>query len=249
MPAGRDDEGFLARWSRRKAGRGDAPAAPSTPPSVAPRAREAPAEPTAPGARDSGTESPAGASGTPAVTSDAPTAGAAGPAAAAPPLPTLDDVAALTHASDYSRFVAPGVDSTVRNAAMRKLFSDPHFNVMDGLDTYIEDYGKPDPIAPALVRRMSAARALGLVADHDEAAPALEAPAGATHAASPRDAAPGAEAASPTAEDAGGTPRPSPAQSAPAQSATSPGDERGDGAPNRAPASATPSGTAESRSC
>ena len=29
---------------------------------------------------------------------------------------------------------------------MKKLFSDPHFNVMDGLDTYIDDYGKPDPI-------------------------------------------------------------------------------------------------------
>ena len=31
---------------------------------------------------------------------------------------------------------------------MKKLFSDPHFNVMDGLDTYIDDYGKPDPIPP-----------------------------------------------------------------------------------------------------
>ena len=29
---------------------------------------------------------------------------------------------------------------------MKKLFSDPHFNVMDGLDTYIDDYGKPDPL-------------------------------------------------------------------------------------------------------
>ena len=43
----------------------------------------------------------------------------------------------------------PGVDASVKNAALKKLFADPHFNVMDGLDTYIDDYGKPDPIPEA----------------------------------------------------------------------------------------------------
>ena len=38
---------------------------------------------------------------------------------------------------------------------MKKLFSDPHFNVMDGLDTYIDDYGKPDPIPLSMLRRMN----------------------------------------------------------------------------------------------
>jgi hypothetical protein len=80
----------------------------------------------------------------------------------AEPLPTMDDVAQLTHQSDYSRFVRPGVDSGVRNAALKKLFSDPHFNVMDGLDTYIDDYGKPDPIPPSMLRRMTQSAVLGL---------------------------------------------------------------------------------------
>jgi hypothetical protein len=41
----------------------------------------------------------------------------------------------------------------VRNAALKKLFTDPHFNVMDGLDVYIDDYGKPDPCRPACCGR------------------------------------------------------------------------------------------------
>jgi hypothetical protein len=58
----------------------------------------------------------------------------------------LPDVNALTPASDFAPFMARGVDAGVRNLAMKKLFTDPHFNVMDGLDIYIDDYGKPDPI-------------------------------------------------------------------------------------------------------
>ena len=30
----------------------------------------------------------------------------------------------------------------------------PHFNVMDGLDVYIDDYSTPDPISPDVVRQM-----------------------------------------------------------------------------------------------
>jgi hypothetical protein len=77
-------------------------------------------------------------------------------------LPTLDDVARLTRESDYAPFVRPGVDTEVKNAALKKLFSDPHFNVMDGLDTYIDDYGKPDPISPAMLRQLNQATSLGL---------------------------------------------------------------------------------------
>lgn len=64
--------------------------------------------------------------------------------------PTLDDVAKLTGDADYSLFISKGVDETVRRAALKKLFSDPHFNVMDGLDIYIDDYTKPSPISPAM---------------------------------------------------------------------------------------------------
>jgi hypothetical protein len=43
------------------------------------------------------------------------------------------------------------VDADVRRAALRKLFSDPHFNVMDGLDTYVADYSQPDPLPPGML--------------------------------------------------------------------------------------------------
>jgi hypothetical protein len=86
---------------------------------------------------------------------------------AAPP-PTLDDVAALRPDADFARFVAPEVDDTVKRAALKKLFSDPHFNVMDGLDTYIGDYNTPDPLPASMLRKMAQAAALGLFRDDHE---------------------------------------------------------------------------------
>ncbi|WP_443112115.1 DUF3306 domain-containing protein [Aquabacterium sp. OR-4] len=85
-------------------------------------------------------------------------------------------------AGDYSRFVARGVQPEVKNAALKKLFSDPHFNVMDGLDIYIDDYGKPDPLPAAMLRQMVQSRFLGLFDDEDEkdgATPAQPGPPGA----------------------------------------------------------------------
>jgi hypothetical protein len=59
---------------------------------------------------------------------------------------------------------------------MKKLFTDPHFNVMDGLDTYIDDYGRADPIPKSVLRQMVQARMLGLLDDEMEEQPV---PAGA----------------------------------------------------------------------
>jgi len=152
-------DGFLARWSRRKVGArsGSAVADPPSAPAVAPSTVSAAFETGPPTAADAMVPNAA----------SSPAAAATEPA----PLPTLDDVAALTHASDFSPFVARGIDADVRNAAMKKLFSDPHFNVMDGLDTYIDDYGKPDPIPLSMLRRMNQSAVLGLFAE--EAAPAM----------------------------------------------------------------------------
>jgi hypothetical protein len=80
--------------------------------------------------------------------------------AAAPPspvqederaLPTLDDVARLTPESDYSAFVVRGVDKAVQRMALKKLFADPNFAVMDGLDIYIADYNKAAPLTDAML--------------------------------------------------------------------------------------------------
>lgn len=144
-----EGDGFLSRWSRRKAAveRGEK-VAPELPPSPPPSALPPPAAPLA--------ASPAPVAVAPATpTADAP-----------PPPPTLDDVAALTKESDFSRFVARDTTPEVKNAAMKKLFaSDPHFNTMDGLDVYIDDYGKFEPVPRNLLRQLVNARAMGLLDD------------------------------------------------------------------------------------
>lgn len=69
-------------------------------------------------------------------------------AAPPPELPPLDK---LTLDSDYGGFFHPKVDEKLRRAALKRLFSDPHFNVMDGLDVYIDDYSKSEPIPAAML--------------------------------------------------------------------------------------------------
>jgi uncharacterized protein DUF3306 len=72
----------------------------------------------------------------------------ADPEGPAPELPPLDT---LTPESDYRAFFHPKVNEDVRRAALKKLFSDPRFNVMDGLDVYIDDYSKSEPIPAAML--------------------------------------------------------------------------------------------------
>lgn len=93
----------------------------------------------------------------------------AGPAVEPPPPPpTLQDAQALTPQSDFRRFVAADVDPEVRNAAMKQLFTDPHFNVMDRMDVYIDDYSIPDPLPQSMLRQMASAKFLNLFDDEEE---------------------------------------------------------------------------------
>jgi hypothetical protein len=122
---------------------------------------------------------------------------AAAPAAARPadpqpradprePAPELPSVDRLTFDSDFRGFFHPKVDEDVRRQALRKLFSDPHFNVMDGLDVYIDDYSKTEPIPAAMLAGLKQAqRILEWAAE----TPAERAPSADTAAA---DAAPAA---------------------------------------------------------
>jgi hypothetical protein len=84
------------------------------------------------------------------------------------PPPTLEDVESLTPEADFSRFMARDVPCDVKNAAVKRLFADPHFNVMDGLDTYIDDYSKPDPIPPAMLRQLASAHFLKLFSEEEK---------------------------------------------------------------------------------
>jgi Protein of unknown function (DUF3306) len=175
--------GFLSRWARRKeqvrSGRG-AVAEAAARPADAPAAPPTVASTAAPTAASPVVAVPAGQS-----------------PVSAEPVPTLEDVALLTRESDYSRFVAAGVDEGVKRAAMKKLFADPRFNVMDGLDTYIDDYGKPDPIPLAMLRKMNQSKVLRLF-DAEEDDPRNAETTADRHTAQPTDT---LEAPSPPDDD------------------------------------------------
>ena len=96
----------------------------------------------------------------PSVSGPVATPGAAMVPAAEPALPPVES---LTSESDFAAFMRPKVDEGLRRQALKKLFADPHFNVMDGLDVYIDDYTKPDPLPLASIRKMAQAAFLGLV--------------------------------------------------------------------------------------
>lgn len=97
------------------------------------------------------------AAATPPAVAPAKPASPQTPAAAQPPveLPPLDQ---LTFDSDFSAFLKGNVEERVKRAALKKLFSDPHFNVMDGLDVYIDDYTKNDPIPEEMLKTLEHAR-------------------------------------------------------------------------------------------
>ena len=135
-------DGFLGRWSRRKQDeRAGLPL--DEPVLVVPPQQPAPIAP--------------------------PPAGVDTPVHTTEPAPlTLVDAQSLTLQSDFAPFIARGVAPDVKNAALKTLFTDPHFNVMDGLDIYIDDYTKPSPLPLSVLRQMVSAKALGLVEDDEE---------------------------------------------------------------------------------
>ena len=90
--------------------------------------------------------------------------------AAPPPVPDapLPDPATLEFDSDFSVFLGAKVDAGLRYRALTKLFHSPQFNVMDGLDVYIDDYSRPDPISADLLKNLAHAR--DVLADRPAAA-------------------------------------------------------------------------------
>ncbi|GAB3476683.1 DUF3306 domain-containing protein [Polaromonas eurypsychrophila] len=96
---------------------------------------------------------------------------------------SLEDVKLLNKDSDFKPFMAGNVGPEVRNAAMKKLFADPHFNIMDGLDIYIDDYSKSDPIPESMLRQMTSSKFLKLFDAEEEDADAQKTP----EAALPRE--------------------------------------------------------------
>ena len=151
-----DDDGFLRRWSRRKLEVKQG------------RAMEPQPQPPRPAAADPSHATAAADPVTQAAAAEQPQMRE--PQESRQPPPTLEDVKALTPDSDYTRFAAADVAPEVKNAAMKKLFADPRYNVMDGLDVYTGDYSRPDPVPAAMLRQLASARFLGLFDQEEQAA-------------------------------------------------------------------------------
>ena len=117
----------LSRWSRRKLESSRAQSAPAP-------AREAPAP----------------------VTPAVPVQQSPQPAARSTPDPTpvLPPIESLTIDSEFAAFFKPEVPEATRRAALKQLFRDPRFNIMDGLDVYIDDYTQPDPIPAEMMKQL-----------------------------------------------------------------------------------------------
>jgi hypothetical protein len=166
----------LRRWSQRKhaAARGEPELQRSDP--VVERAAKT----------SDASRTPVAAPANPATAAPAATAAVNAATDTAIPLPSLES---LTIESDFSPFMQPGVDEELKRTALRKLLRHPRFNVMDGLDVYIDDYSKPSPLEPELVRTLAQARyifdppktrvsAEGIVEDVPDEAPAASDEAG-----------------------------------------------------------------------
>jgi hypothetical protein len=136
------DENFIARWSKRKSA--------SKAGTAGPTADAVPVQ--------AGTQSPAAAA-------------APAPAPAVPEEPPqlpLPPVESLTPESDFVPFMRADVDPALKRQAFKKLIEDPQFNVMDGLDVYIDDYSKPDPLPDGWLEKMNQVKYLGIFKEAEE---------------------------------------------------------------------------------
>ena len=150
-------ESFFSRWSRRKR--------------ASAAGREAPTADAVPAS--AGTKSPP---------EPAPASALVESLHEPEPLP---DVASLTHDSDFTPFMRADVDAKTKARALKTLFSDPRFNVMDGLDVYIDDYSKPDPLPEGWLEKLEQVKHLSVFREPEEPAKKTE-QAASTPAAEPQ---------------------------------------------------------------
>jgi hypothetical protein len=134
-----EDEPFLSRWARLKresrAGRAPEPESPQLdPPAPEPAALKT-APPGQPGSQPvEGAEE-----------------GAAGAEPEALELPPLD---ALTPESDFTPFMRPGVPAGLRAQALRKMFQNPKYGVVDELDPFRADFAAFTPLGDTVTAQM-----------------------------------------------------------------------------------------------
>ena len=67
----------------------------------------------------------------------------------------LPPMSAISLAEDFTPFMQAKVPQALKQQALKALFKEPHFNVMDGLDIYIDDYTVFEPISPEVMATLS----------------------------------------------------------------------------------------------
>ena len=175
-------ENFLSRWSRRKVEARN------------PGAGEAAAVPVA--------SVPPASVASPGSGADGDAAGTATPVE----LPPVDSLKGLE--GDYAGFLKPEVDDALRRSALKKLFADPHFNVIDVNEAYSGDWATASPVPAAALAMMEQVK--HLLVDPDETNKDTQAAAPSVEAQSPDDPAPAvaavADASVPAAQSVPGKP-------------------------------------------
>ncbi len=76
------------------------------------------------------------------------------------PAPVLPSIDKLTPESDFTGFMHPKVEDALRRVALKKLFSDPHFNAPDPYEAYSGDWTVGEPISEELLAGLNQARTL-----------------------------------------------------------------------------------------
>ena len=75
------------------------------------------------------------------------------------PAPELPPVESLAPGSDeFKAFMHPQVKDALRRAALKKLFSDAHFNIPDPFEPYSGDWNIAEPIPPDMLARLDHAK-------------------------------------------------------------------------------------------
>lgn len=163
QPDGKGDEPFLSRWARLKQASREAEREPEAP--VRGPAAPAPGSPAS--------ESPAGE---PRAQDAAVEAGAAPEGAEAEPEPeSLPPLESLTEESDFGPFMRQGVSPEMRRLALRKMFQNPKYAVVDELDPFRADFAAFTPLGDTITADMKFHAERLLRKQLEEAAEAAEA--------------------------------------------------------------------------
>ena len=76
------------------------------------------------------------------------------------PAPMVPPVDKLTPDSDFAAFMNPKVKDELRRLALKKLFSDPHFNIPDPFEPFSGDWTVGEPIPEEMLATLNQARRL-----------------------------------------------------------------------------------------